>query len=386
MKNSGLIYGIEKITEKQERQLAIPGQLGKSVDTKNIYEKITEKVIEIMESSEDLPWRQPWKTNENGDINLPSNFSTKKNYRGINVFFLGLHMSYFGWDNPYFLTYNQAVELKGQVRPGSKGIPVVFYTKSIYRHVVTKKTILAKVYDALPPAQQVNYEASWTLKQFFVFHASMIEGIDWGTAFLPKEIEHVQRIENCEKILREAPNLPPIAYGGADAYYVPAQDRIQVPRIDTFISPEFFYSVLFHEIVHATGSPNRLDREEKKKRKNWGDSYYAYEELIAEMGAAYLDGVAGIEYATLKNSASYVKSWKKGVTNELANDPKFFFNACGDAQKAADYVLGELPKEVYKKFKPIEPAEPKRSDKPEGKRAREIAILNLKYKYSSRNN
>lgn len=297
------------------------------------------------------------------------------------MFFLGLYMHFFDWDNPYFLTYNQAAELKGQVKPGSKGIPVVFYTKSIYRHIVTKKTILAKVYDSLPAAQQANYTPSWTLKQFTVFHASMIEGIDWGSAFEPQEVEEVQRIENCENILREAPNLPPIKFGGSDAFYVPSQDRIQVPKIETFISPEFFYSVLFHEIIHSTGSPNRLDREEKKKRTSWGDSYYAYEELIAEMGAAYLDGVAGIEYATLKDSAAYVQSWKKGVVNELANDPKFFFNACGEAQKAADYVLGLLPKEVYAKFKPVVSNEPKRSDKPEGQRSREIEILKMKYKY-----
>ena len=188
----------------------------------------------------------------------------------------------------------------------------------------------------------------------------------------------------------------------AGAFYTPSLDRIQMPFPQAFSSPPEFYSTLFHEMVHATGSPSRLDREEKKKRKNWGDSYYAYEELIAEMGANYLCAESGILYHTLKNSAAYLKHWKKQVTNELKEDPNFFLKACADAQKGADYILGRLEKKIYDRFAQIEGEFPKlqilytqiqeQMKKPSGAtdmgpqnakaQQQRIRILKLKYKYA----
>lgn len=351
MKRSDLIPGIDLLTDRQADELGPSMGLGKTkANTKNIYERMTDRIIQIMDKNVELPWRKPWGLSADGELAFPKNFSTKKNYRGANLFFLYMEMMDAGYLNPYFMTFKQAEKAGGMVKQGQKGVPIVFYTKDLYRHSVTKKTISKKKYQSLAPSQKANYEASWTLRSFTVFNGEQIDGIDFGNDFVPVELPEFQQVERAEEVLKNAPNLPPISHGGSSAFYVPAQDRIQMPNPKAFEKEPFYYSTLFHEIIHSTGSPNRLDREEKKKRKSWGDSFYAYEELIAEMGAVYLNGYCDIDYFTLNNSAAYLKSWKSQVKNYLSKDPKFFFNAAGHAQKAADYVLGEAPASVYKKF------------------------------------
>lgn len=347
------IDSIPVYSQSYLKELGISSGLGKlNSNTKTPYEIITERIIALIESNEELIWRKTWQTKESGDPLLPMNFKSKENYRGANLFWLGMYMMANNLENPYFLTFNQITELKGTLKKGSKSIPVVFYTKNLYRNTTTGRTITTEKYNSLSKAEQSNYEPSFTMQYYNVFSANDIEGIEFGT-FKPYVKPEALQIESCEEILRNAPNMPPVGYGGDRAYYQYPTDIIQMPKLESFDKPQEFYSTLYHEMIHATGSPNRLDREEKKKRKAFGDSFYAFEELIAELGASYLCGQSGILYFTLKNSAAYLKSWKKGVVNELKNDPKFFFRAAADAQKGADYILNLLPKEIYEKFQKV---------------------------------
>ena len=350
MQTPDMIDGIEILSSAELRAYG-PSGLGKTANKQSIYERISEAIIKKIDSSEELFWRKPFGgVNADGEFILPRNYGTKKPYRGFNMFSLYLVKDEAGYSSSEFLTYKQAEAMGGQVRKGEEGSPVIFYTKSLYRHNVTKKTISAAAWERLPASLQDQYESSWTLRAFTVFNMDQIDGIEY-TPDAPVVLNDFEQIEACEAVIENMPNKPPIIHKGlSEAYYTPAYDKVTMPVKKAFDKPQFYYSVLYHELVHATGSENRLNREEKKKRKAWGDSFYAYEELIAEMGAAYLCGCTGIEYHTLDNSAAYIKSWKSQVKNYLAQDPQFFTTVCGFAQKAADYMLYDLDESVYKKF------------------------------------
>ena len=390
------IDGIEILSYRQEINLVGKTSLGKSEGKgKTVNEIITERILKLIEKSDLLPWRKPWKKVEFDGIEVSGvNFKTKKPYTGANFFMTAMAIAFEGWESPFFLTFKQIEEMGGKLQKGAASVPIVYYTP-LYRN--GQRTITQPVYDALPESQKGEWEQSFTLKYYNVFNADFIDGIEFPKVETIKRPEWEQ-IESCEEILKNAPNMPPVKFGGDSAYYMPAADRIQMPFPQAFNRVPEFYSTLFHEMIHSTGSPSRLDREEKKKRKKWGDSYYAFEELIAEMGANYLCAEAGILYHTLDNSAAYIKSWKSKVTNELSNDPNFFLKACADAQKGADYILGRLDKKVYDRFQEVtqntgpfrilydQVKEQVNHGKPTAQtataQAQRIRILKLKYKYA----
>ena len=132
------------------------------------------------------------------------------------------------------------------------------------------------------------------------------------------------------------PNQPAIEQEDR-AWYRPCTDTVGIPARGAFDSAEEYYSTLFHELTHSTGHPKRLGRAGIEKLNTFGSESYSKEELIAEMGAAMLCGVAEIERKTLSNSAAYLKSW----TDVLKGDSRMVVSAASQAQKAADYILGE---------------------------------------------
>ena len=135
------------------------------------------------------------------------------------------------------------------------------------------------------------------------------------------------------------PTAPEILHDADGAYYRPAEDRVHMPPQTRFESPEEYYSTLFHELTHSTGHVSRLDREGIQDVAPFGSSTYSREELIAEMGAAFLCGHCRIEQATLDNSAAYLQGWLK----KLRGDARLIVTAAAAAQKAADYILDETP-------------------------------------------
>ena len=263
-----------------------------------VYEIVTEKILDSLNKGT-IPWRMPWT-----DGGLPMNLKSKKAYRGINVFMLSLQ----GRKSRYWLSYKQAQEMKGQVRKGEKSTTVVFWKWLDIQEKDTGK-------DKKIPM----------LRYFNIFSLDQIEGIvDPDTELEPKE--HTP-IESAEKVIADMPNRPEIQHKEQRACYSLARDFVNMPLPESFDSPEEYYSVLFHELGHSTAHPSRLKREKPS---------YAQEELVAEMTAAFLCGVTGIENATIENSAAYIDSWRK----RIRDDVRLVVMAGAQAQKASDYIQG----------------------------------------------
>ena len=285
----------------------------------NVYEIITERILAEIERGT-LPWNKPWKSALGEE---PANLVSKKGYRGINRFLLG-HLSF---ERPYYVTYKQATDLGGNVRKGEKGTPVIFWKQSQY----TKE-------DAQGIEQTEN---SFVLRYYMVFNVSQCEGIDRHLPMLPSldtSMSTIQPLEAAEQIVSRYATCPTLNHVRGDrAYYQPSTDTVVLPETSQFSSQSEYYSTVFHELTHSTGHASRLNRPTLTDMTFFGSANYSKEELVAEMGAAFLCGEAGIENeAALKNSASYLDGWRK----KLKMDSKIVIQAAGQAQKAADYILG----------------------------------------------
>jgi antirestriction protein ArdC len=142
-------------------------------------------------------------------------------------------------------------------------------------------------------------------------------------------------IERAEQIMAGMPHKPDIRHGGNEACYSPMLDYVKLPEPSAFQSPEEYYATAYHELVHSTGHASRVGRKGILEPSFFGSHEYSKEELVAEMGAAFLCGVAGIEQRTIENSASYISGWLKA----LKNDRKLLVMAAAQAQHAVDYIL-----------------------------------------------
>jgi antirestriction protein ArdC len=171
------------------------------------------------------------------------------------------------------------------------------------------------------------------LRYYRVYNLDQVSGIKKpALENLPqfKPIAEAEQIANAY-----GSHLEALRHGGNRAFYRPATDSIQMPEKQTFDSPEEYYSTLFHEFTHSTGHKSRLNRTGITETHFFGDEIYSKEELVAEMGAAMLCGVIGIENKTIKNSASYIQSW----LGKLKDDKKLVVHAAAAAQKAADFII-----------------------------------------------
>lgn len=273
------------------------------------YERITAMIISMLEAG-DIPWHRPW----NGTL---KNLRSGKEYRGINIWLLGGRK----YSSPYWLTFRQAKEMGGHVKAGEKSATVVFWK------LIPKKTnvhILDE--DGNEVVEYVPY-----LRTYNVFNVIQ-------TTLPVPEIETRQNdpIQAAEAIVAGMPRAPPIGHGDTTrAYYSPSGDEVNVPEINLFDNAQYYYNVLFHELTHSTGHASRLGRFRADADHTFGSNDYSQEELVAEMGAAFLSGQAGIERETVENSAAYIQSWLKS----LKNDKKMVVIAAAQAQKAADFIL-----------------------------------------------
>jgi len=253
---------------------------------------------------------------------MPRNLISKKEYRGVNVFLLHAMM----YESPFWLTFNQANELGGHVKKGEHACPVVFW----------------KRLDVEDQSQPTRKKAVPFLRYYSVFNVAQCEGItqDKIPALNGSKREHTP-IEQAERIVSDMPKKPEIRHGGARACYSPSFDRVDIPKPESFHTEQDYYSVLFHELTHSTGHETRLNRKgicgTEGEWSAFGSTPYAREELVAEMGAAFLCGQAGIVERTIDNSAAYVQSWLQ----RLKHDRKLIVQAAAQAQKAADFILGK---------------------------------------------
>ncbi|SHM10153.1 ArdC family protein [Hymenobacter psychrotolerans] len=276
----------------------------------DVYQIVTDRVIAALEAGQ-IAWRKPW----HAAYGRPRNYVSGRAYTGINAFLLHLVGG-----TPFFLTFRQAKELGGNIRKGAKGMPVIYYN-------VTTRT----------DKQTGEEEKTPFIKYFTVFSVDDVEGVDIILPEQPQDRAH-EPLAAAEALVAGWATCPRIEHGGAQAYYAPGPDFVQVPRPETFTSGEAYYSTLFHELTHATGHASRLDRPDLAEAlRPSGRAGYAREELTAEMGAAFLCGHAGLNpSATLENTAAYLQFWLE----QLRGDKKLVVQAASRAQRAAEFILG----------------------------------------------
>jgi len=276
----------------------------------NVYEVITDRIIDRLEQGT-VPWHQPWSAER------PKNLVSKKEYRGINVFLLGAGR----YSQPYWLTFRQAKQLGGHVKKGEKSTPVVFWKWFDY---------VQEGDDGEPETKQRPM-----LHYYRVFNVSQCEGIDESK--IPSLTTRTfEPIERAEEVVQGMPQRPIIQHETPQAFYRPSADVVNMPAAELFRSDEEYYSTLFHELTHSTGHESRLNRLDTDKLAAFGSRDYSQEELVAEMGSAFLCGHCGIAERIIDNSAAYIQGWLR----RLRNDKRLVVFAAAQAQKAADFVLG----------------------------------------------
>ena len=276
----------------------------------DVYQIVTDRIIELLERGT-APWQMPW--TQGG---LPRNLLTNRQYRGINLWLL---LS-IGYEQNLFLTWEQLKSIGGSVKRGEKGQIVVFY-KSVKKEEVDPNT-------------EEKERSIPLLRYFKVFNVSQCTGIP--EHLLPNiEQQHVAPIEACEVIVKEMPNCPGIKHEKQQAFYDINKDYVNMPKRRSFRSAEMYYSTLFHELVHATGHPSRLNRKTITEMAEFGSELYSQEELVAEIGTCYLNSHVGILNTQEANSAAYIQGWLE----KLKNDKRFVVQASSYAQRATDYIL-----------------------------------------------
>lgn len=272
----------------------------------NGYDRITERIVALLEQGT-VPWHKPWKAK----TGLPRNLITKKPYRGVNVILL-MSMEY---ESPFWLTYHQATELGGSVRKGEKSCPVVFWKP-------------LKVADE----ESGDEKKIPLLRIYHVFNSSQCDGLK----LTPTANEPLVHTAKPAEIVLNMPRPPAIRHGMARAYYSPSDDEVGMPDRGLFEAESGYYATLFHELVHSTGHKSRLHRSTLIQNTGFGSDPYSREELIAELGSAFLCGYAEIVDQTIDNSAAYLEGWLK----QLRYDRTLIVQAAAQAQKAADYISG----------------------------------------------
>jgi antirestriction protein ArdC len=283
-----------------------------------VPEIITENVIKQLEQGV-APWRKPWSTS------IPRNLITKRPYRGLNVFMLASQ----GYGSCHWLTFNQAKQLGAHVRQDEKSSLVMFWK--------IDELVRRKIDSDGEPANEKG--KSILLRYYRVFNVEQCDGLK---ALYGDDRKPVNPIAECESIVERMPN-PPRIEQHSQAFYRPTADMVGMPSRNCFESPEAYCSTLFHELTHSTGHKSRLNRFEGNATDHqFGSESYSKEELVAEMGAAMLAGIAGISHATLGNSASYLQSW----ITRLKSDSRLIISAASQAQKATDHILGKTQNEA----------------------------------------
>ena len=286
----------------------------------SIYETVTERIIASLRAGV-IPWEKPWQTPHFSGGPFPRNFRTGKPYRGINVFLLWASP----YSSPFWLTFKQAQELKGSVRKGEKGTQIVFYKQLRDR----RKNENAE--------DEEKERAPFVLCYYTVFNVEQCDGLTLPQIEQPTAKTEFETDENCEAIVTGWANRPALHLTSETehrACYRPGTDSVHMPVRSRFVDAAHYFSTLFHELVHSTGHESRLNRTFGAR---FGDELYSKEELVAEMGAAYLCAIAGIANEhTDRNTTAYIQSWIAA----LEEDNRLIVHAAANAQKAVDLIVG----------------------------------------------
>lgn len=277
-------------------------------------ERIVNELIDLLEKGVS-PWHKPWTC-----AGVPQGIDGRP-YRGINALLLGM----LPYRQPKYLTFNKCKALGGNVRKGEKGHFVVYWDH------ITKKEVLDDGTEEL--------RSFYLIRGYVVFNVEQCDGLPEKFFEKVDDSARAPRIDDAEAIWDGYADRPQLVHRNLSAaFYSPASDEINIPERGQFGCPEEYYSTLFHEAAHSTGSPNRLSR---LKWDGFGSESYSHEELVAEIASQILCQRVGIT-RTLPNAAAYCKSWAARLKGECARN---IVSACTAAQKAADYILGTKSEE-----------------------------------------
>jgi antirestriction protein ArdC len=274
----------------------------------NTYELITNRILEKMKTGQ-VPWRKPWR------FQPPRNLVSNRPYHGINLLLLTLNV----FESPYYVTFHQAKQLGGSIKKGEHGTPVVFWK--------LLEPVNTKTEDEKEKTKVIPY-----LQYSTVFNLSQTEGIEAPI----NASQPLAPLAVCEQIIEGFTDKPQTLYTLLPkAYYQPATDSIHMPAKTSFVNIEAYYATLFHEYIHATGHEKRLNRHAQENTNfDFGSKDYSREELIAELGSAFLSAEAQIDNSVIDHNTAYLTSWLK----VLEGDNKLIVYASAKAGKAVDYI------------------------------------------------
>ena len=292
------------------------------MNKQDIEQKVTDSIITALEAGT-VPWTKPW----NGG-NEPRSLSTGRTYRGINWLVLSAVADAKGYTSPVWMTYKQAAAHGGQVRKGEKGTAIVFWK------MMDRKDENGE--DKRVPL----------LRYYTVFNAEQVDDLELPEGFIPEPTD-ADEVRTMQSVLDDVTDVwdatgnsrPTITFRGTRAFYRPADDSITLPPMDDFADVAGFAGTLLHEAAHSTGHDDRLHRWDGKSHE-FGCADYAEEELVAEIGAAMLAARLGLPMRVEQNAA-YVASWLQ----RLKDDRSLLISAAQRAQKAADWVCGDVVRE-----------------------------------------
>lgn len=287
-------------------------------DRADIYQTVTDTIIAAIEGGISGKVEMPWH-----EINrIPENAMTGKCYQGINVPLLWIYQIKQNYELPVWATYRQWAELGAQVKRGEKGAPVVFY----------------KTFEIAAESDGEDPQTRRFARHSTVFNAAQVEGYDFAVAHEAPSPALIENIGAADALVSQTG--ADIRHGSGQAFYVPAMDYINMPAREMFkdtstsTATENYYSTLFHELTHWAGAKHRLDRLNNDR---FGGKDYAFEELVAELGAAMCCASTGVTSSPREDHARYIKSWLAA----LKSDKKFIFSAASQAQKAVDFLFSQ---------------------------------------------
>lgn len=303
-----------------------------------VVQIVTERILAALESGT-KPWEKPWA----GGLYIARNLKTRSRYSGINMLNLWVTADEKGYQSEYWLTPKQAKDMGGTIRKGETGTPVIWAAP--YQDLVCrdcghefKGNRTEDVCRKCKSSDLQIAEGGFAWRYYKVFNLEQIDGIDYPKP-QPRHITSTaERVAKAEHLLTASGAV--IRHMGDRACYSPSLDEIRLPKLEQFATTEGYYSTALHELVHWTGHKDRLNRDFSGR---FGSEAYAFEELVAEMGSAYLCGFIGLP-PVIEHHASYLQSWLKA----LKEHPRALVEACSKASKAYEFVLnlaGELPQE-----------------------------------------
>jgi antirestriction protein ArdC len=283
----------------------------------DITQQVTDRIIAELEAGA-APWVKPWRADSSADKSIV----TGKAYQGVNRLLLGMSSMAQGFSSPYWATFKQWSDRGASIRKGSKGTQIIFYSP-------ISRTIKDQV---TGEEEDVSYAV---LKSFYVFNSEQVDGAEVpAPAAAPDQFQ----IDAAAEAFIVGTGAR-ISHGGDAAFYAPGPDRIQLPHKTAFQDPASYYATAFHELAHWTGHDSRLDRKLSGK---FASPSYAFEELVAELSAAFLCQDHGIS-SELRH-AGYIGSWLKACRE----DKRAIFRAAALAQKASDFLHAQQKAQALK--------------------------------------